>query len=155
MQSGQCEAGKQLFRKGFDAEWPSDAPEHAQSVLDATVAQMCQGSSLSTRDQILHARGQLESGGLLGKPVDASVCQGAYDTLKKLGAITGDNRSDDPSRVTAVGIMVTASKCFSRAGDCAGAFKVYSELTKIWRPEQKDQFIRPAFEGTVGECKGK
>ena len=155
MLSGQCEAGKQLFRKGYDAEWPNDAPEHAQSVLDVTVARMCQGSNLSTRDQILHARGQLEAGGLLGRPSDTATCQGAYDTLKKLGALTGDAHSDDPTKVTAVGIMVTASRCFSRAGDCAGAFRVYAELTKLWRPEQKDQFVRPAFEGTITECKGK
>jgi hypothetical protein len=155
MATGQCDAGKQLFRKGYDAEWPNDAPEHAQAVLDATVAQFCQGAGLSTRDQILHARGQLEQGGGMGRPLDAASCQAAYDTLKKLGAITGDTRSDDPSKVTAVGIMVMASKCFARAGDCAGAYKTYGELTKVWRPDQKEQFLRPAFDGTIPECKGK
>jgi hypothetical protein len=155
MLSGQCDAGKQLFRKGYDAEWPSDAPEHAQAVLDQTVAQMCQGSNLSTRDQILHARGQLEAGGLLGRPTDTATCQGAYDSLKKLDALTGETHSDDPAKVTAVGIQIAATRCFSRAGDCAAAFRVYAELTKMWRPTQKDEYVRPAFESAIGECKGK
>jgi hypothetical protein len=155
MLSGQCDAGKQLFRKGYDAEWPSDAPEHAQAVLDQTVAQMCQGSNLSTRDQILHARGQLEAGGLLGRPTDTATCQGAYDSLKKLNALTGETHTDDPAKVTAVGIQIAATRCFSRAGDCAAAFRVYAELTKMWRPSQKDESTRSAFDGSVAECKGK
>jgi hypothetical protein len=155
MLTGQCEPGKQLFRKGYDAEFPNDAPDHAQGVLDSTVGQFCQGAKLSTRDQILHARGQLQSGGLTGKPLDTATCQSAYDTLKKLNAITADTQSDDPAKLTAVGLVVPAAKCFSRAGDCAGAFKVYGELTKIWRPDQKDAGMRSAFDGTFGECKGK
>jgi len=155
MAAGQCDAGKALLRRGYDAEWPNDAPEHAQAVIDGTVAQFCQGPNPSTHDRILHARGQLELGGALGKPLDAASCQAAYDTLQGLKAFTGDNHSDDPTRVTAVGIVVMAARCFSRAGDCAGAFKVYAELMKLWRPDQKDASIRTAFEGTIAECKGK
>ncbi|HEY8039464.1 MAG TPA: hypothetical protein VIF15_06705 [Polyangiaceae bacterium] len=155
MLAGQCDAGKQLFRKGYDAEFPNDAPEHAQSVLDATTGQFCQGASMSSRDKILHAKDALMQGGMTGRPLDSASCMDAYQTLKTSGALTGDTHSDDPAKVTAVGITVAATKCFSRAGDCATAYKVYAELTRMWRPDQKDQYMRPAFEGTSPECKGK
>ena len=155
MLSGQCDAGKQLFRKGYEAEFPNDAPEHAQGVLDSTVGQFCQGAKLSGTDKVLQAKSTLMQGGMTGRPLDSGACMAAYRTLKDAGAIVGDTKTDDPGKVTAVGITFTATKCFVRAGDCASASKVYAELTKMWRPDQKDASIRSAFEGTFGECKGK
>jgi hypothetical protein len=155
MLAGQCDAGRQLFRKAYDAGFPNDAPDHAQGVVDATAGQFCQGAALSSRDIVLQAKQQLMDGGITGRPVASATCSRAYQVLKDQNAITTGSDNSDPTRVTAVSIMFATAKCFSRAGDCAGAFKAYAELAKVWRPNQSDAALRPAFDTTVAECKGK
>jgi hypothetical protein len=144
-----------MFRQAYQADYPNDSPEHAQSVLDGVVATWCQGKNVSAHDKILHARGQLEMGGLTGQPLQASECAAAYQTLKDAGAITSEWRSDDPAKPAAVALTVVTAKCFARAGDCAGAFKAYSELNAMNFPKATDLQRHKTFASIVPECKDK
>jgi hypothetical protein len=155
MLDGKCDAGKDLFRKAWTTSFPNDAPEHAQGVLDATIGQYCQGGKMSPQQEVLAAKQQLMSGAMTGPVVDSATCMNAYQTLKKRGAIVAGSDNSDSSKVTAVSLVATAPLCFGRAGDCATAYKVYVELTKIWRPDQDEKYMRAAFDGTVKMCKGK
>lgn len=123
MIAGQCQGGRQLFRKGLEANNAGQmGPEQIDTHVDAIAAQFCRGGDLSVRDRLLQANRALMDGSQTKK--DAAFCRSTYDDVKKLAASVPQKDADD--------VMVKAAKennhdlyaaqCFARAGDCSKAW---------------------------------
>jgi len=165
MAAGQCDAGKALFRKSYEAQnGATMGADQIDKVTEATAGQWCQGK-LGDRDELIKARMELQTGAWT-KALDAKVCMADYAAVKKL-AKTVKPKDDDDSMVkdNTTFLMSAAPNCLAKAGDCADAFKVYAEVQQDFNKEKgipptKDPKVaatiaRSSFEATVPKCKGK
>ncbi len=161
MASGQCAAGKTLFRRQAMKTWGQQSPERLDTVTDAIAGQWCQGGALSPRDQFLKARMELQDGAYTSKK-DVAVCRADMETILKLRAtVTPKDEDDvmvkDPERFAAT----AGPACFAKAGDCPGAFEAYKKGaiavgTINGHPVAGNEpFLRSNFESSVPRCKGK
>ena len=151
MQAGQCDAGKALARKYFSSNGSamSSTPGAVDQVVDQQAAQMCQGATMSPRDQLLAASQLLGTAGSQGG-VPASRCSEAFETVKRLASTVKPRDEDDHATTLATNLDTQgryAAMCLSRAGDCAGAYKAMRETART-PPSQK------AFDRLLPRCKG-
>ena len=165
MASGQCDAGRALFRKAFETKnGATSGPEQTDKVTDATAGMWCQGGKMSPRDQLLAARMELQAGAYTSKK-DASVCKADFDTIMKLRK-TVKKKDDDDDLVDPISLLrfvqVTAPACLAKAGDCAQAFKVYTEAAIALDAEttksnwtKNEASLKTNFGSTVPKCKDK
>src|SRR5262249_6854032 len=151
--------GRELYRKFLEARG-GQSPAQMDQNVDTTAGQFCSGASMSTHDRIQAAKQKFIIV-LTGAQVSAADCASAYQTLKDTHAIVAETATDDPDKVTAISINVSAPKCFANAGDCATAFSSWKELDQMWRADFYAQHPpaaaqqRTTFENVVPTCKGK
>lgn len=166
MLAGQCDAGKQLFRKALETA-PNKSgqawtPERIDGQVEVEVATFCTATAgLSERDQYLRAMRDLHSGGFGLQKKTVAECQAAFDTFMKLRTKVQPKDADDnaiPKRpFDAMGVPVP--QCFAKAGDCAAGFKAYQAMNDAKGPTEnkiKDpKIVRSTFESFSPTCKGK
>jgi len=160
MQSGQCDAGKQLQRKFQEAFATNDTdPAQIDNAVGGIAANYCQGANMSQRDQLLKAVHTLAYSSY--KKVDLATCKSSYDTVKKLVPVVKP-RDENDSEVVNAGRLVTVygPQCFERAGDCATAYKLHVAENPISGEEKldaptKNKLRLEQFESMHKGCKGK
>lgn len=166
MLSGQCDAGKVLFRKALESA-PNKSgqawtPERIDGQIEVEVATFCTGSGLSERDQYLRAMTELRNGGFGIQTKTAAECQSALDTFMKLRTkVQPKDPSDTAIPKNPYDAMANpAPNCFAKAGDCAAAYKAFKAIIDAkgpndgWKGKDEKQ-MRTGFEGNVPTCKGK
>jgi hypothetical protein len=130
MLAGQCEAGKQLYRRAIEASGALQvsSPEIFDRSTDFTASQYCQGSGVSGRDRIGKAVMDLSQGAFMGKR-EPAFCQASIDTLKALLPVTPPRDEDDRTITDAPdSLALTGPECLAKAGDCEAAFKAFIEV---------------------------
>lgn len=129
MLAGQCDAGKQLYRRALEASGALQVggPDMLDKSTDFTASQYCQGAGVSGRDRIAKAVMALSMAAYQGKH-EPSECRTHIDTLKALVPITPP-KDDDDDTITNAGdaLALTGVQCLARAGDCEGSFKLFTE----------------------------
>lgn len=161
MQAGKCDAGKQLSRKHWEVHGGTQmGPEQIDRTVDAFAGMHCQGK-MAPRDEMLRALMDLQNGAYQTKK-EPSFCMDAYKTVRKLNGKV-EPRDDEDTQIRDAPKMVyhTAANCLGRAGDCAGAYKVFVEaypienLANVKDQATKDTIIKSGFESMVQKCKDK
>ncbi|HEX6764351.1 MAG TPA: hypothetical protein VF103_02710, partial [Polyangiaceae bacterium] len=159
MQSGQCDAGKQLMRKAQESMSTKDTPpEQIDHAVEGLAANYCQGANMSQRDQLLKAMNTLSYSSY--KKVDVPTCRSAYDTVKRLMPLVKP-RDENDSDVINVGRLVTnyGPQCFEYAGDCDTAFQLHVAENPVdlkgVDPQTKRKLLIESFESVHRRCKGK
>jgi hypothetical protein len=165
MLAGQCDAGKTLFRKAWESQnGASSGPEQIDKVTEANAALWCQGK-LGDRDALIQARTELQAGAYT-KTLDAKVCMADVQKVKTLSK-TVKPKDDDDTMVkdNNTFLMSAGPNCLAKAGDCAGAFKVFVDAQGEFNKEKgvpatKDPKVaatiaKSSFEAIVPKCKGK
>jgi hypothetical protein len=158
MLSGQCEAGRQLYKKSFTAmQGKNGSPEQTDRVTDAIVGMYCHGTNLSPRDQVLTARAELQAGAWQTAKTSA-VCMAAYKTVMKYRTTVVPRDDDDVMVKDPLSFLFAAApNCLARAGDCDGAWKVFQEVAAekfAGKPLlTKPDVMRKTFESITPKCK--
>lgn len=167
MLAGQCDTGKQLFRKALETapnkSGQTFSSDQIDKMLDAEASTFCTGSGLSDRDEYLRAMTDLRNGGFGIQKKTASECQNAFDTFMKLRTKVKRRDSDDsvvPEKPL-VAMEVGAVSCFVKAGDCGAAWKTYKAMNDAkvgkddgWKAKD-DKILRKTFDDKNASCKGK
>ena len=161
---GKCDAGRDLARKSFsnmyEKEWGA---EHVDKMVEALVAQHCQGGQLGDRDKLLRAVTALEKGALVSKQTVAH-CDEHMKTFDKLvGKVKPKDADDDRINNLRTYIVAIGPGCFAKAGDCKKAWTAFKRLQPAAMPQlyekmdeaQKEQSLRSSFESINATCKGK
>lgn len=154
MLAGQCDAGKQLFRKSVMTS-NGLGPEAADRSAESASSMYCEGK-LAPRDELLKASQALGRGAW--EKTDAATCAANYATVKRLTGVvkpTGDDDYAVKSAVMPASLVGSVPKCFEKAGDCVSAHKAYAELTAQTNPQLSANIVRTNFELSHGSCKGK
>jgi len=164
MLAGQCDAGKQLFRKAVESS-PNRSgqpigPDQLDKIIDAEGGMFCTGSNLSDREQYLAASTTLTVGGSGVQKKTASECQAALDTLMKTIPKVKPKDAFDTSipKNPFDANIHSAANCFARAGDCSGAFKAFKALNDAKGPNDgwkanDERALRTGFEANAPACK--
>ncbi|MBS2019526.1 MAG: hypothetical protein JST00_42080 [Deltaproteobacteria bacterium] len=167
MLAGQCDAGKQLFRKALETapnkSGQAFTPERIDTMLDAEAATFCTGSGLSERDQYLRAMTDLRNGGFGIAKKTSAECQSAFDTFMKLRTKVQRKDADDSSipEKPLLAVEMGAVGCFAKAGDCAAAWNAHKAIrdAKVSKDDgvkiKDEKILRKDFEGKHPSCKGK
>jgi hypothetical protein len=146
MLSGQCPAGRQMVRKYMEKVTTS-GPEALDVQVDAIAGMNCQGASLTPRDQLLQANDAMRAAAQTKK--EPAYCRETYDRVKKAQAAATPNGPDDLMVISAKDTdqELAAAHCLSRAGDCSGAWEMFTKehtrpnataMYKGWFPHCKD-----------------
>jgi hypothetical protein len=159
MLAGKCDAGKTLVRKSFEAGQGADmGADQIDRVVEGFASLHCQGSSMSSRDQLLKALQDLQQGAYMTKK-DKAFCMSAYTTVKKLGPQVKPKDDEDTMVIHGVkNVYASAPACLARAGDCDAAWKVFQEaypkdsLAQVKDQKTKDDIMRKTFETLVKKC---
>lgn len=161
MLAGQCDAGKQLARKSFDAMGTFPGPEHIDRTVDAYAGMHCQGASMSQRDQMLKALTDLNTGAYMTKK-DLKFCQTAIDTAKRLMPVVKPKDDEDMQlKDLDKRLYHQAAACLGKAGECDAARKAFTDLypkeilDKMPDPKMRETIIKTQFDTMVQSCKGK
>lgn len=121
MLSGQCAAGRQLYRKHLESNNAGQlGPEQIDSVVDAIAAMNCQGGSMSPRDQLLSSYQTLMASTQTKK--DPAHCKSSYDRLKK-AALAVTHQDDEAVERAKTGHERLVAQCLGKAGDCQSAWE--------------------------------
>ncbi|HEY8090218.1 MAG TPA: hypothetical protein VIF09_20295 [Polyangiaceae bacterium] len=162
MLSGNCSAGKVLFRKALEKSAGAQlGPEQLDKSADGAAMMYCQGGSMNPRDQLLKALFELQQGAWMTKKTTAQ-CDAAYQTVKRL-LPSVKPQDDDDTQVKQAGasLRTTGPTCFAKAGDCDQAWATYKEAWKLdpnLSPQSRnlnDDALHHGFEAVVSKCKGK
>lgn len=154
MLSGQCDAGKQLYRKSLMTS-NNLGPETVDRFAETASSQYCEGT-LTPRDQLLKASQALGRGAF--EKTDAASCAANYATVRRLAHVVKPKDDDDYAVKSAgmnASLIGSVPKCFAKAGDCTAAFKAYAELYRESNPALTPDTLRTNFDSTYGSCKGK
>jgi len=162
MLSGKCDAGKVLVRKYFENNNSTGmGPDQIDRSVGGFVSMWCQGA-LEPRDAVKKAFYELTMGMASKKP--AKECSDNYATVRKLGPTLKLNEDDDDDKQIMDQLKNSyyyAASCLMKAGDCAGAWKIYSSgypmdtLANVKEQATKDTIIKGGFEGSFQKCKDK
>jgi hypothetical protein len=149
--SGQCDAGKSLYRKAL--EQYGHSPETIDQFAQTMAADYCQGGQRSPRDELLYAWAQM------GTARTAADCDAAYSTVKRLRPVV---KPTDESDYTVANITKfpsdTIAGCFARTNDCTKAWHAFKieefERRRRDYPDsgRDDQALRGSF-GIFAKCK--
>jgi hypothetical protein len=159
MASGQCSAGKTLFRRQAMKNWGQSSPEKVDTMTDAIAGQWCQGGTLTARDQFLKARMTLQEASSTKK--EAAVCKENMDTIVRLmSSVKAKDEDDvmvkDPEHF----IAHYGPACFAKAGDCPSAFEAYKKGQILVGQNNghpvtgNEPYMRGNFDSSVPRCKG-
>lgn len=160
MLAGQCDAGKALVRKYYDAHpGPMSSPEQTDRTVQAYTGLYCQGAGMSARDQVLKALMELQQGAYMAKKTP-QFCMDAYKTVRKFQS-TVKPESDEDQQIASIPrtLYNTAATCLAKAGDCEQARKVFMEaypvetLASIKDPKVKETTMASTFDSLVSKCK--
>jgi hypothetical protein len=121
MQAGQCDAGKQLARKSYEAMGTVGA-DQIDRMIDGQTATYCKDPK-NDRDRFLRSLQVLAR----QERVTAAECQKAYDTAKRLVSSIKPRDNYDPAYDAPRRIADSAPACFARAGDCKAAWSAARE----------------------------
>jgi hypothetical protein len=162
MLSGQCAAGKVMFRRSMEKSSGANmGPEQLDKSADAWASMNCQGGSMAPRDQLLKALFELQQGAYMTKKTTAA-CDAAYQTAKKLVPTVKPNDDDDSQvKMAGASLRTTGPSCFAKAGDCDSAWNAWKEAWKLdpnlsaQSRNLNDDALRHGFEAVVAKCKGK
>jgi len=159
MLAGQCDAGKALVRKYYDAHpGPMSSPEQTDRTVQMYTTLYCQGA-MSPRDQVLKALMDLQQGAYMAKKTP-QFCLDAYKTVRKFQS-TVKPEGDDDMQISSIPrtLYNTAANCLAKAGDCDQARKVFMEaypaetLASIKDPKVKETTMSSTFDSLVSKCK--
>lgn len=152
MQLGQCEAGRELYRKSLEKMGFSPAIAD-QSTSDA-IARSCNGSKgITPREELVRAMRTLHDGHFPppGGTVEAKSCKDAYAAVKRLeGQVKPQG---EPELLLFPGsVWEEAPACFAKANDCATGLAVYKERNPRRRTDAEN---KSEFERKFPSCVGK
>jgi hypothetical protein len=158
MLAGKCEPGKVLARKQLEQSAASmSAAEGWDNTVEGLASTFCQGGDTSPRDQLLAAIRELQFASSTGGKRDLALCKSAYATFERLSRTVRPKDDTDtmlmPDTYHSVR-MSMAPNCFARAGDCEGAYKVFTTnyppegLAKLTE-EQKQRILTKTFDSMV------
>ncbi len=149
MLAGQCDAGKSLARKAYEATL-GQGPETVDRMVETAATSYCQGK-ISQREELLQAAQALGKGAF--EKTDGATCAKHYATVKRLAPVVKPKDADDMALAVAsnANLIGIAPKCFAKAGDCAQGFAVAKELEPTLPPDA----VRGRFEALNPGCKGK
>jgi hypothetical protein len=162
MLAGQCGAGKVLYRQALEKSAGATlGPDQMDKKTDAAASTLCQGASMSDRDQFASAVQSLHQGAWEQKKA-ADECAAAYATYKRLlPSVKPRDDDDDQVKFGPANVRTDAPMCLAKAGDCAQAWTVYKEAWKLdpsLSPASRnlnEEGLRVGFEAVVARCKGK
>jgi hypothetical protein len=134
MLAGNCEGGKDLFRKAYATQYGTSAEETEKTTENFAIMD-CQGGAggkMSDRDQYIQALDELQRGAF-ETPKTAAVCDGHYATAMKFRkTVKQKDDSDWHVPKEPIGVLTNiAPGCLAKAGACDRAYKVYVELEEI------------------------
>ncbi len=158
MVSGQCTAGKTLWRRQAMKSWGDSSAERIDAATDAMAGRWCQGGALTPRDQVLKARATLTEASNSKK--DPQVCKENVDTIVRLMSTVKAKDEDDvmmtdPQRFVAH----YGPACFAKAGDCPSAFDAYKKGQILVGQSNghpvtgNEPYMRASFNSSVPRCK--
>lgn len=149
MLTGTCDAGRELSRKNLE-KMGSPAKSIDMMVESEVVSSCTNESAMKPRELLIRAVKQLRDGSYATEKGDPKACRAAYDTIQKLkGSV--DLRGGDPDLLMLPTTLAErAHECFARAGDCAGAARVYREQS---RRKVDEAAARAAVASRHPECK--
>jgi len=153
MLTGQCEAGRELYRKSL--EKMGFPPPIVDSQTSDTVAQRCVGNKgITPNEELVRAMRQLRDGRFPppGGTVDLKVCKDAYATVKRLEGTVKPRGEVDLLRFPE-SVGEEAPGCFANAKDCATGLAVYKERSA--RRGASDAQVKSDFERKYRACAGK
>jgi hypothetical protein len=141
MLAGQCATGKTLARKSFEKNLGGSLDaEGIDRAVEGFAAQYCQGGTMSPRDQLLKAKGDLERGAFQ-KKMDKASCMQAYETMKRLiPLVKPENDSDTQVKTAPMFLRNNIVGCLARAGECDAAWDMYQ---KVPNPLMPAGFVQP------------
>ncbi len=157
MLAGRCEAGAAVVRKEMAA-----TTELMDEQLDRTIetysSMYCQGP-MDERGELLRALAELQKGAYQGN-IGIRACTNAAKTIVRLrGRVRPKNEEDSQIVSLENSFAYSAAACLARAGDCAGAWKVFNDestaLRAIADPAIRAEAMRSTFDSVVPKCKGK
>ena len=157
---GQCDAGRTMYKKAFTAmQGKNGSPEQTEKVTDAIVGMYCHGTNMTPRDRVLTARMELQQGAWMTTKTPEQ-CMSAFETVWKNRSTVVPRDEDDVMVKDPLGFLyATAPNCLARAGDCAGAWKVFQDITNEKFKGQawisKPDVVKKTFESIVPKCQGK
>jgi hypothetical protein len=155
MIAGQCDAGKQLYRKFWEDRGES---ARADGIVQAAAVKLCPSSKLPPRDVALKANQALMMASVGAAKMSAAECEQNYQTVKKL------RDSIKPDEEGPAGALKHASgyawRCAMRAGDCKMAFTFFADeqetyVGSIKDPAKKAETIKRNFANMATSCKDK
>lgn len=170
MVMGQCDAGKQLYRRSLEATATVQmGPEQVDRSVDAVAGMFCQGSNMNGRDRIIKATQELSQGAYMSKK-DTAFCAAQVKTLKELIPTTKPKDEDDDAVLNAPDALSNSgTACFVKAGDCDAAWNHYVDMNKhpeyykFSKPERREliekgknmdpKILRSGFESIYSKCK--
>jgi len=161
MLSGQCEAGKALWRKAYTTQYGAQiTPTAADTITDNMAGQYCQGGKLSEKDQFATAKTELSQGSSTDPALvkTTAQCQKSLDTYLALyKKTTGCADGDANCRMALMEVSATGPGCFAKAGDCQASYKAFQSINaaKSGPDKAPDSMRRAMFEATIPACKGK
>ena len=133
MLAGECEVGKRLWGRVFDATASKGVTAAMrQGSIDGLVTQYCEGDNLSPHDGLLRVRAKLGEAVSGLKKATPSECLAWHEKEEALSR--AQPASDDDARRRLSRTNVTL--CLARAGDCPRASQVFRDL---WRPTEGDR----------------
>jgi hypothetical protein len=127
MLAGQCATGKALLRKYYEKVLAGQAgPDAVDRAVDQGAAQYCQGGTMTPRDRMLKAMGDLDRGANI--KTDVASCMRAYQVLKDL-APTVKPIDDADWQVKRAGQFIRSMTvaCLAVAGDCEQAWAIFQK----------------------------
>lgn len=153
MLAGQCDAGKQLYRKYWEDRGETD---RADGIVQAAAVKLCPAAKLPPREAILKANERLMLASVGAAKLPASECEQHYETVKKL---RGSVNADDPSMGAVRHAAGYAWRCAMNAGDCKMAFAFFADeqeafVGAIKYPAKKADQIKKNFATLATACKG-
>ena len=123
MLAGDCEAGRDLIRVGFERHYV-DEPDLLQAVVDARAIADCRGASMSARDRLLLAHARLEESSRREHD-DPDRCRREAQTI---AATRARIPRDDPAvRDSPARLHMDLTGCLARAHACDAAWAAYNE----------------------------
>lgn len=157
MLAGRCADGATIVRKEMAATTEL-LPEQLERTVESYTSMYCEGP-MDDRGELLRALAELQKGAYQGN-IGIRACTNATRTVARL---RGRVRPKDDEDWQVVGLEnafpFAAAGCLARAGDCAGAWKVFNEeaahLRTITDPKVRAEVMRTSFDSTVPKCKGR
>jgi hypothetical protein len=139
-----------------DTYKPND--ENLRANFVSRTREACLGKpqgSLTAREELLRVAEELDFA--RRTTVDAATCRTGYERVKGTAMATPSDRASPSERSAERKLRDGALACFTRAGDCAAAWRAFVELDAWEHPQTTGRRAREEFSGTfeVHDCRWK